>query len=265
MVAHTLTAERPKNKELQPGRPHSLLSDTKAIKKQISDWLFDEVKGVVQSGPFEGMQLVRETAWDDYLSPFLLGCYEEELHGEFERQIRRLKKLGRPPKISVVGCAEGYYAIGLKRRIPEAHVFIVDKDPKALHICGEAAAANGVELVVNAPVGVYLDCDLLVMDVEGSEIAYLDPDLCANLLHTHVIVEIHDWPDPKTNERISEILLNRFRGSHHIVLMLEGGRNPNKYSVLCHMTSDYRWLAVSEGRPTLMGWYVMEPKGAYMS
>jgi hypothetical protein len=262
MLANTLEVPRAAE-DKRPGRPSNLLADTVSIKSQISVWLFNQLEGTVQTGPFQGMKMIQETAWDDYLSPYLLGCYEEELHGEFERQIRRLQQMPNP-RISVLGCAEGYYAIGLKRRVPHAEVFAIDKDEEAIRICARAAEVNGVELTFNATVGDYLDSDLLVLDVEGNEIIYLDPELMPKLLQMTAIVEIHDWPVGPINKRVSELILDRFRGTHHIVLLTEGGRNPNRYPALCHMTSDYRWLAVSEGRPTLMGWYVMEPKGSYM-
>ncbi len=237
------------------------LPDTSAelrhTKKEISDWLFRETGGLVQGGPFEGMKLLNEAAWrETSLAPLLLGCYEEELHGELERQINRLKHLTQP-KVAVVGCAEGYYAVGLKRRLPDATVYAIDTDDTALEICGRAAAANGVSVTAGTPVDVFMAADFILMDVEGDEVVYLDPQKLPCLAGAHMLVEIHNLPGQATDE----ILLERFRGTHRITFVFEGPRNPTKHKWLQRLCSDHRWAAVSEGRPCLMGWYIMEPRG----
>ena len=249
----------------QPGNHHDAALDVKAIKAEIDEWLYEQVDGVVQSGPFIGMRMLHQTAWrDTHLSPMLLGCYEEELHGEMERQITRLKALAKP-KIGVIGSAEGYYAIGLKRRLPNADVFVVDCNQAALDICQEAAAANEVTLYQVELDFLIPNADLLVLDCEGGEVHYLDAERWPQLRQAHVVVELHNYPPTESQPALitDKILLDRFRGSHRINLILEGPRNPNQYKWLCAMTSDYRWLAVSESRPCLMGWYLMEPKGLY--
>ncbi|MFZ0867804.1 MAG: hypothetical protein WAN06_14225 [Candidatus Sulfotelmatobacter sp.] len=249
----------------RPGNWRTASLDVKEIKSQLTDWIYHEVDGVVQSGPFTGMRILPDTSWkDSYLVPMLLGSYEEELHGEIERQINRLKKLAAP-KIVVVGAAEGYYAIGLKCRIPQATVFVVEPDEVALEICGRAATLNGVSVVV-APLNVAMESpDLIVMDCEGNEIHYCDLAQWPQLRGTYLIVEAHNFlpSDTQPEQKTDDILVERFRSTHWITMLVEGPRNPNKHQLLVHMTSDYRWLALSEGRPCLMGWLVMEPKGVY--
>jgi hypothetical protein len=246
----------------QPGTHGNYSLATPVIKREITEWLFKESDGVVQTGPFAGMKVLNETAWKStYLAPVLLGCYEQELHGEIERQITRLSKLENPT-IGVVGCAEGYYAVGFKQRIPKATVYIIDIDSQCLEVCGHNAAANSVQLVAKAPVHVVLDCDLIFMDVEGAETDYLDPVKFPGLRDRHLIVEIHDL-GPR--HPVTEILLDRFRGSHRIQYLFTGTRNPSEYKWLCAMHQDYQWLAMSEGRMSMMGWFVMYPKGEALS
>src|ERR1035437_6444014 len=147
-----------------------------SLKLELEDWLYAEVGGEVQSGPFEGMRLPREKAWrESYLPPMLLGCYEEELHGVLTQQIERLKNWERSPNVVVVGCAEGYYAVGLARRLPKATVYALDRDAKALEIAAATAKDNGVSLKIGAPLNeVFAAPDLIVMDCEGAEVDYLD-------------------------------------------------------------------------------------------
>jgi len=68
-----------------------------------------------------------------------LGCYEHELHPHVERLIGRTFDA-----LLNIGCADGYYAVGLARRMPGAPVFAHDLNPKAQTGCREVAALNGV-------------------------------------------------------------------------------------------------------------------------
>lgn len=230
------------------------------LKTDLDLEIYNQCRGVVQTGPFKNMQLLKEVNWEgSRLAPMILGSHEEELHGELDRQIALLGALENP-RIAVVGCAEGYYAIGLKLRIPHATVYAVDSDVKTLSLCKAAAILNGADLVYNADPGEFLKSDLIFMDVEGSEVAYLDPDQYPFLANSHIIVELHDFKHTAPNS--TQTLLQRFRGSHRINLIMEGPRNPNVHGCLFQYHSDLRWLAISEGRPCLMSWFVMLPRGA---
>lgn len=225
---------------------------------ELEALLFDELGGVVQSGPFADMKILAEQSWKDArLLPMLLGCHEEELHGELEKQLARLKKIDHPI-VSVIGSAEGYYAIGIKRRLPKAVVYAVDPDERANELCSVASRLNGVSLAFGASVEEMLTySDFIFMDCEGNECAYLDPEKFPALRGKHMLVEVHNLPKQKTDE----ILFERFRGTHHITMVFEGPRNPNRHQALIRYPSDQRWLAVSENRPCLMAWFIMEPKG----
>ena len=230
-----------------------------SVKLKLEDYLYAKVGGRVLSGPFKGMQLLRDVTWrETYLPPLLLGCYEEELHGVIDQQINRLNAFERTPNIVVVGCAEGYYATGLACRIPKARVYAIDNDDTAVEITNKTAKANGATLRTGCPLGEVFEApDFVVMDCEGAEVEYLDLDKFPALANAHIVVEIHNYKGQKTDD----ILLERFRGTHRITLIAEGPRNPNNYMQLCPLSSDTRWMAVSEGRPCLMGWYSMTPRG----
>lgn len=229
------------------------------VKQELDCKIYDRYGGTVQGGPFKGMRLLKEVHWNgSRLAPMVLGCHEEELHGEIDAVMRMLQPLENP-RIAVVGCAEGYYAIGLKLRVPKATVFAVEADEKTQMLCKSAAKLNGVDLIFDADVKDYLRSDFIFMDVEGHEVAYLDPDRFPFLANAHIIVELHDYRDSKPNA--TQLTLQRFSGSHRINLIMEGPRNPNMYDCMFNLHSDYRWLAVSEGRPCLMSWLVMIPRG----
>src|ERR1700686_4848787 len=76
---------------------------------ELIDYLWRASAGVVQSGPFKGMRLSDQTTWGDGdLGAKILGCYEQELWPHLEGARR-----GAYRRVINVGCAEGYYAVGL--------------------------------------------------------------------------------------------------------------------------------------------------------
>src|SRR4051812_47184783 len=92
----------------------------------------------VVGGPFAGMAYI-DHATEGALVPRLFGTYESELHPHFAAILAQ----GLDCVIDV-GCAEGYYAVGLARIAPEVTVYAHDIDPRAQAECAALAARNGV-------------------------------------------------------------------------------------------------------------------------
>lgn len=225
-------------------------------KRPINDYIVDKLGYVVYSGPFRGMKLLPDESWKDgSIGARILGCYEQELHGHVEREIERLTHLAKP-KIVNVGCAEGYYAVGLARRLPNAKVWAIDVSDEALRITEATAALNGVEVVMRKPVTEAMESpDLIVMDCEGFEGLYLDLEKFPDLKRCPIIVECHDSPELN----LTELLRARFTPTHAVFQVDESWRNPNQFEILRFLHSLDRWAAVSEGRPCFMNWLVMVP------
>lgn len=168
----------------------------------------------VLTGPFKGMHYdvaASEGAW----AARLLGVYEASLAPVFESVIAR-----GYPQILDIGCAEGYYAVGLARRMPESRVFAHDTDAKARALAGQLAAANAVadRVILGGEIG-HRDFDLcrrlrtfVLCDIEGAEDALLDPVAAPGLRFADVLVEVHEGMKPGLMDRLAA----RFAATHRV-------------------------------------------------
>lgn len=212
----------------------------------------------VHSGPFAGMQYVSSAVGSAFV-PKLLGSYESELHDVIEQIAAASYSI-----IVDIGCAEGYYAIGLALRLPEARVYAFDTDPRGRKLCAMMAGANNVSdrVIVGGK------CDperlsslinpqtLIVCDCEGYEIHLLRPDLVPQMNSAAVLVEFHECVTPG----ITKTLLKRFEATHDILLITSVARNSACYPVLNFLSEKQQVVAVSEFRPGGQQWAYMTPK-----
>ena len=232
------------------------------------DRVFASITGptgfAVRSGPFQGMLYPREIVTPERLLqnsvvPKLLGCYEAELHGAIEQALTR-----RYAKVINIGCAEGYYAVGLARRMPSTSVFAFDSEPLARRLCEEMARANGVservhvrgECTVETLRTLVSDRNLVVCDCEGCERDLLDPGLLPGLAACDVIVELHDCVDPS----ISGTIRQRFAPTHDVTELTKVKRDPSAYPPLKGVNLYQQRLAVTEFRWGPLEWAFLSAK-----
>ena len=213
---------------------------------------------VVQSGPFAGMDYVA-VATEGALAPRLLGVYEHELHPTIEA----MSNWGLEEVVDI-GCAEGYYAVGLARRLPAVTVNAFDTDARARGACRALAEKNGVADRVRIE-GEFRGEDfarfagrtiLVFIDAEGFEDDILRPDLYPALEGFSLVVETHPGFRPGVIERLTE----RFSPTHDIVRhdpRLQAAVLPDWLSATGHHDM---LLAVWEWRATPTPWLVMRPK-----
>jgi hypothetical protein len=200
----------------------------------------------VTAGPFAGMAYVSDAVCSAIL-PKLVGSYESELHETIGKCIASAY-----PRIIDVGCAEGYYAVGFARAMPQTKVFAFDTDAKARDLCTRLALANDVadrvtvlgECSLQTLKELGIHNALIICDCEGYEATLLRPDLLPELLETDLIVELHDFAAPGIRNQI----LASFSATHDCLIFDPQPHDPGKYPALeCLIPSD-RVFAVDEFR-----------------
>jgi hypothetical protein len=180
----------------------------------IADALMQRHGNKVLSGPFEGMLFPLSTSEGAH-APRLVGSYERVLAPVIEEIIA-----GGYARIIDVGSAEGYYAVGLARRMSTARIIASDTNPVAQAKCAELAEMNGVRERIEIT-GAYAHEDFntcterrtaIICDIEGAEDVLLDPDKAPGLRHADILVETHERLAPGVSTRLTE----RFAKTHDI-------------------------------------------------
>jgi hypothetical protein len=226
----------------------------------IQNTLLKQQGTVVMQGPLAGMDFLPQSAEGCHIAK-LLGCYEQPLQPFIEQAIATAY-----PTILNIGCAEGYYAVGMAMRMPGTQVLAFDLNPQAQEVCSALAQKNGVsdrvkvsalfkpEDFVN-----YANQKILVLcDIEGAEREVLDPAKAPALAGMDLIVESHECLLPG----ITQLLIDRFKNSHQVTLVQDDGQRqlaklPPWFIGMAHLD---QLLATWEWRSGATPWLVMKSK-----
>lgn len=225
----------------------------------LAETYFARHGGTIFDGPFKGMSYINRSS-EGALIPRLLGTYESELHPH----LAAFAAAGLDCVIDV-GCAEGYYAVGLARQMPGVTVYAHDIQAQARESCAELAAKNGVadRVIIGGefqPEGFQRFAGrrtLVMVDTEGAELDILQPDRGPALAEMRIIVETHDRFTPGALDTLAE----RFQATHDIVRVDQQGKvfeAPWWLKELGHLD---QLLATWEWRMFPTPWLVMTPKG----
>ena len=226
---------------------------------ELIDILLERTGGCVHQGPFKGMRVLPQWSWGDGdVGGKVLGLYECELYPSIEQAIAN-----KPDVILNIGCAEGFYGLGLAQRTG-ALTALFDIAQPALDIARNNAAVNQINKVhfVNECTvdnyRSYLDSaqrPLIFMDCEGAEVDILDLAVMPSLRKTSVIVECHDC----NRTGITPTLLSRFAETHNIELIKQGSKNPC-LDIIADFSDWDKMLLCCEFRPSTMWWLYLTPK-----
>lgn len=219
---------------------------------------------VVKNGPFKGMRYPGMGSVGSNLFPKLLGSYEAEIQPVMEKICEE-----KYAEIVDVGCAEGYYAVGLAMRLPAVKVYAYDRDKRAVRLCRRMAELNGVAERVfvrgACDVGALKSLSstgrgLIISDCEGFE-KELFTEAVARLFSRHdFLIETHDFIDIT----ISTLIRRRFEKTHDIEVIpsLDDIKKAQTYvyKELDGCDLAVRKLLLREGRPAIMEWFYMKSK-----
>jgi hypothetical protein len=231
-------------------RHHDFQEETKAK-------LFPDSPPKILSGPFAGNLYLDEIIWGS-ITPRWVGSYEHELWGVIDEIVQTPYKT-----VIDVGCAEGYYATGLATQLPDAKIFAYDLDPFSREQCARLRELNNC----TSNLEILPWCDhaelkkrtsgktLLVIDIEGGEMAFLDPEEEETLRSLDILVEVH-----RTGENVmtnTKILQDRFQETHEITLISsESKHDPTNYNLPEQLDSDPKLF--HEGRAYDQTWIWMK-------
>lgn len=212
----------------------------------------------VMHGPFAGLNYTRKAA-GSALAPKLIGSYESELHPVWRQALKNSYDL-----VVDIGCAEGYYAVGLAKHLPrQPKVIAFDMDGEARLLCRELSIKNGVSHRVE----VLGECDvaalrrvlkgrvLVICDCEGAEVDLLNIEQIPALAQAELVVELHDF----LRAGATETLTKRFAATHEIELIDSAKPDPSLYAELEILAPEQRAIALDE-RAQPMQWAWMKPK-----
>lgn len=218
----------------------------------------DAFGNVIQAGPFAGLEY---PDWGmtrvDLFSPKVLGTYEQELRSATEALIAR-----QPEVVVNIGSAEGYYAVGLVRRLPQVTVFAYEMDPDRRELMHAIAQHNGVadRVVIRAECGHGDLEDLagpntaIVCDCDGCELPLLDPTAVPGLEDCWLLIEAHDLIVPGT----TAALVERFTSTHRLERIAARPRFRDEHPELSFLPYVTQELALTEFRGAPMEWLVAE-------
>jgi hypothetical protein len=219
---------------------------------------------VVRHGVFQGMKYPAAQAAGSALFPKLLGSYERELHPVIETICREDYS-----EIVDVGCAEGYYAVGLARRIPSARIYAYDTNPEACRLCQSMAELNGVSDRIT--MGSFFDLEalktipftrkgLILSDCEGFEKQIFQTETVELLASCDLLVEVHDFIDITISSYIRQL----FEPTHEIEVIqsLDDIKKAQTYNFEELVPYDLatRKSLLAEGRPAIMEWFWMRAR-----
>lgn len=233
----------------------------KSLSKKLKRFSSDQS---VLHGPFKGMVYPTFESVGSTLAPKILGCYEMELSQTLQSFFKN-----DYTHIVDIGCAEGYYAVGLAMRFSNTKVYAFDVDDSARALCESMAAVNGVadRLEIGG------NCDsialerivksgsaLIICDCEGYE-KELFSSVDISLLARHdLIVETHDFLDIT----ISEVLKARFEETHDIesIYSIDDLEKVESYDFpeLLGSSRQEKYEILAELRPGRMEWLCLRAK-----
>lgn len=233
---------------------HSL--SQKKLEQQFNDL-------TVQAGFMKGLKYPSFSSFGSSIFPKLSGTYESELIDEFLKL-----ESNKYSCIIDVGCAEGFYAVGLAQRFKEAKIIAFDISETAQQLCKEMAMLNNVSNRVevrkectteNLNSLVQAQRSLIICDCEGYERHLFTKEIIASLQNSDLIIELH----PMHEKDVKQYLLQLFADTHTIDYTSSYDDNRKVFelpAVYGSLSTIDKIKIVQEGRTFSMDWMIAKAK-----
>jgi predicted O-methyltransferase YrrM len=191
-----------------------------------------------------------------------LGTYELEIRAAVEEAIDY-----RPDVVINLGAAEGFYAVGLARALPDANVIAYEAGEPFHTLIRRLAERNHVgqrcEIRGLATLK-QLETDLsparrplVVCDVDGAEMLLLNPNAVPSLRRAAILVELHD---ALTGQPIAAEIRRRFAATHDIAEFTSRARTAADLPEGVRLPHRLIKIALAERGPEPQEWFWMRPR-----
>lgn len=190
------------------------------------------------------------------LYPKLIGSYESELSNVIHFILKQDYST-----VLDIGCAEGYYAVGIGMNMPDARIIAYDTNETALILCHQMAQLNDVSIETAG----FCTADtirslklkkksLIISDCEGFESELFTESLCEELRSHDLLIECHDFIDIN----ITPQLLKRLSQTHTVEIIESIDDISKAYEYDYPELKDFnlaeRRKILAECRPQIMRW-----------
>ncbi len=226
----------------------------------IQNTLIEKEGTEIVRGPFKGMKFLAESSEGCHVAK-LLGTYEQPLHRYIDIITNRPYQ-----RVVNIGCAEGYYAIGLALLMKESEILAYDTNASAQEACDQLAFKNNVQGRVSTFGEInsedltesLLKDAIIFCDIEGAEVNLLNTDTAPALREVDLVVESHECLVPGVTEKLKAW----FKETHNIQEVIDDGMRavenpPQWFEQLSHLD---QLLATWEWRSGPTPWLVMQKK-----
>ena len=244
-----------------------LIDDTlRQVKTAINQEVFERFNGIVQFGPFEGLELNPKGWWG-------LGSRGNQVLGLYEDHIVEILcdflKSEKSELFIDIGAADGFFAVGVLKAGLTNRCVAYEVSERGREALRETAKLNGVDskLVIEGVAcketlksyteGV--EKAVILCDIEGAEYNLFDNQIVEQLSKQILVIELHPHKVMDGDLR-NQQLFGRLEKVFEVEVV--GRRTADLTGLQCidGWPDDARYLLLSEGRDVRGQWAVCFPK-----
>lgn len=225
--------------------------------RNIVKLIFGNSTPKVLNGPFKDLNYLRVSAGSVLLAK-LTGSYEEPILDIIEKIVSENKH----QKIIDIGSAEGYYAVGLAKLLPDCQITAIDTDGYARYLCKKLSKLNNTNNVLvlkEFTENIILESNkvetLIICDIEGDELFLMNPNLYKSLLNCDLLIECHDFIKDGT----TKTLIEYYEKTHSVESIVDYKGRVRQYEIP-NLEYAAKLNLFNEKRPDGMNWLYLKKK-----